>query len=355
MPDFLVFKKKIYQKGPVFIVFEAGATHDGLNTAKKLVDVASEAGADAVKFQMLNPDKLVSSKEVLFTYTILNDKNTGQTENVTEPLQDILHRRYLTFDEFSELIDYCREKQIGFFSTVTSEEEVEFLRSKNVEMVKICSGDITYHKLLKLVAKHDWIVQIDTGSSTISEVEEAIDVLEKNGCHKIIINHCPSGYPAEVEAINLRVIETLNTMFPYPVAFSDHSPGWDMDIAAVSLGVTMVEKNITLDRTIRSPEHIMSLEPDDAKTFVQTMRLLEKALGSTRRLMTEEERKRHLVARRSLYLAKDIRKGEIITEQAMEYMRPGDGIPANLDYLVIGRKAVKDLKKGHKITFGDFE
>jgi N,N'-diacetyllegionaminate synthase len=330
---------------PVYIVFEAGPTHDGIRTAKKLVDVAAEAGADAIKFQILDAKKIVSSRDVVFSYTRLVDKETGQTEQVNEPLLDILQRREMAFKEWEELIRYCQKKGIEFFSTASNIKELEFMNTQKVQMVKICSGDLNYHYFLRQAASYDWIVQIDTGSSSIGEVEAAVDVLESCACDRIIINHCPSGYPAWLGGINLRVITTLLQMFPCPVAFSDHSTGHDMDIAAVVLGANMIEKTITTDRTIRSPEHIMSLEPDEAADFVQTIRDLEVALGNKRRVVSQEEKDKRLVSRRSLFSARDLKKGEKLSQDMLAYSRPGNGIPADMDVYVLGRYLLMILNK----------
>jgi sialic acid synthase SpsE len=267
--------KKIGSGQPVYIVFEAGPTHDGFETAKKLVDIAAEAGADAIKFQILKAEKIVSSRDVQFSYTRLVNEKTQELEEVTEPLLDILQRREMKWEEWTVLIKYCRKKGIEFFSTATDGEELSFLKANSMNTVKICSGDVNYHYFLRQAAQNKWSIQLDTGASSLGEIETAIDILESEGCHNIIINHCPSGYPARLESINLRVIQTLKQMFPYPVAFSDHSPGFEMDIAAVAMGANMIEKTITLDRTIRSPEHIMSLNPESCQSFVETIRDLE--------------------------------------------------------------------------------
>ena len=347
--------KKIGPDQPVYIVFEAGPTHDGLDTAKKLVDIAAEAGADAIKFQILQANKIVSSHEVLFSYTRLVDEKTRQVEEITEPLLNILKRRELSREEWTALIHHCRKRNIDFFSTATDEEELSFLNSNGVNTVKICSGDVTYHYFLRQAAQYQWSVQIDTGASGLGEIEIAIDVLENAGCHNIIINHCPSGYPARLKSINLNVIPTLKQMFPYPIAFSDHSPGIEMDIAAVAMGVNMIEKTITLDRTIRSPEHIMSLNPESCKTFVQTIREVEIAKGNARRLMSKEEKIKCMDLRRSLFSAHDVKKGQRITQSMIQYLRPGDGIPADWDGVVIGRIAKKDIPEASKLRFDDFE
>jgi sialic acid synthase SpsE len=189
----------------------------------------------------------------------------------------------------------------------------------------------------------------------LGEIEVAVDILEECGCHKIIIHHCPSGYPARLQGINLRVIQTLHQMFPYPVAFSDHSIGYDMDIAAIALGANMIEKTITLDRTIRSPEHIMSLEPHDAASFIKAIRDLEIALGSRRRKLSEKEKKNKVVVKRSLFAARDINKGQFLTQDMLKYSRPGDGVPAHMDKFILGRKLKKHIKKGTKFSLKDFD
>lgn len=334
---------------PVCIVFEAGPTHDGIVSAKKLVDMAVHAGANAIKFQMVNAKRLVPSKDTMFTYEALVDKATKKSERVTESLQEILLRRELKPQEWQELIRYCKEKDILFFSTATYEDEVILLHEAGCDCIKICSGDINHFSLLRLVARYPWIVQIDTGSATIGEVEQAVDVLESAGCDRIIINHCPSGYPAKLTDINLRVLATLRRMFPYPVAFSDHTPGNIMDVAAVALGAHMIEKTITLDKTTSSPEHIMSLEYDEAGSFVATIRDVETALGNSRRSLGEKERKNACVARRSIVAACDISNGTCIEATMLDYARPGDGLSPNLDTLIIGHETRRDFVKGEKI------
>lgn len=339
-----------------FIVFEAGPTHDGYETACKLVDVAADAGADAVKFQIVDADILVPDRAQQFSYEYLADRESGRAETISESLWEILKRRELSQQEWCDLAAYCKSKKVAFFSTVTNEKEMELLASFGADTVKICSGDITYHHLLRLAAGYDWAVQVDTGGATLAEVEQGIEVLEEAGCKKIIVNHCPSGYPARLESINLRVLTTLQQMYPdYPVAFSDHTPGDTMDVAAVSLGAHMIEKTITLDRTVRSPEHIMSLEPHEADSFIRTIREVETAMGSPRRLMTEEERVAHVGARRSLLAARDLEQGDVLTQEDIAYARPGGGIAPNHDNLVLGRTVKAPLKAGQRLSLGDFE
>ena len=348
-------KARVGSEWPVYIVFEAGPTHDGLETALKLIDIAAEAGANAVKFQILNVEKLMPDPTVMFTYNVLLDKQTGEQETVTESLKAILERRSMPKDDWRTVIKHCASKGIEFFSTASTKQELDFLAEMGVGSVKIASGDITYHHFLREAAQYPWTVQIDTGNATIGEVEQAVDVLEGSGCENIIINHCPSGYPARLDGINLRVLTTLKQMFRYPVAFSDHSPGMVMDIAAVALGVAMVEKTITLDRTVRSPEHIMSLEPDEAKSFVQTIRDVEQALGNTRRVMATKERATSSVARRSIVTGRAIPSGKTLTQEDLDYARPGTGLAPHLDTLILGKQLRRDYGEGEQIRLSDIQ
>lgn len=341
---------------PVFIVFEAGATHDGLETAKKLVDVAVGAGADAIKFQMLDVNKLIPDPSVMFTYNVLKNKKTGEMEEVQESLNTILKRREMPKEKWSELIAYCKEKDIEFFSTASNAEEMDFLFHAGCSCVKIASGDITYHRLMQIAAQYPWTVQIDTGSATIAEVEEAVAVLEAAHAKNIIINHCPVGYPAHLENVNLRVISTLKQLFPsYPIAFSDHTPGNTMDACAVSLGVNILEKTITLDRQIRSPEHIMSLEPQEAAEFVSSIRGIETALGSPRCRVSQAIRKSADIARRSIVLAKNLPTAHILTQEDIDYVRPSGGLIPYMDKYLLGKKLRRDISAGTRLTMQDVE
>lgn len=339
----------------MFIVFEAGPTHDGIDSAKKLVKYAAEAGADAVKFQILDPDRLVPDRSQMFEYHILSDKALGELKKVSEPLHDILMRRYLTFDQWREVKAYCDDLGIIFFSTATFLDEVDFLYNIGVDTIKICSGDVNHFPFIRYCAETGMSIQLDTGNATIGEVEAAVDQVLGTGSNRIIIHNCPSGYPARLESINLRIIPTLKQMFSFPVAFSDHTPGWDMDIAAIALGANMVEKTITLDRTTPSVEHLFSLEPPEMKQFVRSVRDLEKALGSSRRIVSDEERKRGAGVRRSIITADSVSKGQRIDKTDLAFARPGTGIRPGMADVIQGRIFSKDLSKGHMLDWGDFE
>jgi sialic acid synthase SpsE len=339
---------------PCFITFEAGATHEGVESAKTLISLAAGAGADAVKFQIFDPDRLVADKKLGFTYDILVDRDSGKAETITEPLYDILCRRYLAPEQWRQVKKHSDELGLAFFATVGFEEDIDLLTSLDCDSIKIASGDVNHWPLIRMAAKTGMCIQLDTGSATLGEIEQAVDICNLAGNHNIIIHNCPSGYPARFESINLNMIATLKQMFQgYPIAYSDHTPGWEMDVAAVALGANLVEKTITTDRCIRSTEHIFSLEPDEMKAFVDTIRNLETAMGNPRRVLSPEERQNRLNVMRSTFLRKDMQRGEPIELSRVEFRRPGFGISPALFESLAGRKILKDLPAGVRLELND--
>jgi sialic acid synthase SpsE len=318
-----------------------------------LVRAAAEAGADAVKFQILDPERLVADRRQLFSYEYLVDRRTGEMREKSEPLYDILKRRSLARQEWRELKAYSDSLGLAFFATVSFESDVDLLAELGCDSIKIASGDVNHFPLIEYAARTGISLQLDTGNSTLGEVEAAVDVIRRAGNERIIIHHCPSGYPARREGINLRVIQTLKAMFAYPIAFSDHTPGWDMDIAAVCLGANMVEKTITMDRTTPSVEHVMSLEGADIARFVGVIRDLEAAFGSSRRVMHEAELRKRDLVRRSIFIARDMAAGHTLTSADIDFRRPGTGIPPTEAARVLGRTLAVARRSGEMLQFGD--
>lgn len=346
--------KQLGDNHPCFITFEAGPTHDGLESAKNLVKLAAEAGGDAVKFQIFDPDKLVADKKMPFTYNVLVNRKTGETESVTEPLYDILCRRYLNPDDWKEVKKQSDDLGLSFFATVGFEEDVQLIEALGCNSVKIASADVNHWPLIRRVARTGMCVQLDTGNATIGEVEDAVEVCRAEGNENIIIHNCPSGYPARLESINLKLIPTLKNMFPnYPIAYSDHTPGWEMDVAAVALGANLIEKTITTDRTIRSVEHIFSLEPGEMNQFIKTIRDLETAMGCPRRILHPEEREKRKNIRRSAFLKHDVKKGSKVSIEDIEFRRPGHGIPPNVMESLCNLYYAEDLEKNHQLYMSE--
>jgi len=318
--------RKIGDGEPCFITYEAGPTHDGVESAKRLITHAAEAGADAIKFQIFDPDKLVADRKQLFSYEVLIDRKTGKTEKVEEPLYDILARRSLTENQWREVKKHSDNLNLAFFATVGFEEDINFLESLGCHSIKIASADVNHFPLLRKVAKTGMCVQIDTGMSTFDEIESAVDVLKSEGNENIIIHQCPSGYPARLDSINLKMIPALKSKLPYPVAFSDHTPGAEMDIAAVAIGANLIEKTITEDRMTRSVEHVMSIEPAEMKKFIKTVRDLEIALGSSVKVMTDIEIENRKKIRRSVFLEEEVEPGQLLGNVSISFRRPGFGV-----------------------------
>ena len=338
-----------------YIVFEIGPTHTGFDSAKRLIKHAFDAGGNAVKFQIFNVDKLVADKSLMFTYKSLLDKKTDRMIEVTEPLYDILSRRCLTATEWRSLKAYADSLGMTFFSTVSFEEDVDFLVDIGCDSIKISSADIDHYPLIQYAAKTGMLIQLDTGMATIGEIEKAIRIIESENNNRILIHVCPSGYPARLESINLKMLSSLKNMFNYPVAFSDHTPGNEMDIAAVSLGANLVEKTITENRLTRSAEHVMSLEPNQMSHFVKTIRDVEIAIGHGRREITDKEQQVRKDVRRSAHLKKNVNRNDIFTLEVVEFRRPGYGLSPEdcLNYIDQGFVCNKDKCKDSYIEVKD--
>jgi N,N'-diacetyllegionaminate synthase len=339
---------------PCFITFEAGPTHQGLESAKRLARYAKEAGGNAIKFQVFDSLRLVADPDLPFTYQILIDRDTEKLETVTEPLRDILVRRQLQLDEWRELKKYCDEIGLAFFATACFHEDVDFLVDVGCHSIKIASADVNHLPFIRYAARTGLCIQLDTGMASIGEMEIAVDAIRAEGNNNIVIHHCPSGYPAHLDSINLRAIPTIQRVFGCPVAFSDHSAGWDMDIAAVSVGANMVEKTITEDRMTRSVEHVMSLEPQDMKRFVEVIRSIEVALGKPRRVLSEPEKIKRDAIRRSIHAIRDLPVGHAITESDIDYRRPGTGISPDKLTSVLSKELKRPIRSGSKISWDDF-
>lgn len=350
-------KQKLGNGQPCFITFEAGATHNGEAAAKDLISHAAEAGANAVKFQIFDPDRLVQDKAQLFSYDILVDRKTGETRTITEPLYDILCRRYLTKEEWKRVKVFSDSLGLAFFATVGFEEDVLLLDDMGCDSIKIASADVNHWPLIRLAARTGMCVQLDTGSASLGEIDQAVTVCIEEGNSNVIIHNCPSGYPARLESINLKMIRTLKQMFPdLPIAYSDHTPGWDMDIAAVALGADLVEKTITLDRTQKSAEHLFSLEPHEMEPFVRAIRDIEIAMGSPVRRLHPEEVEKRTALRRSAFLKKEAMAGEVVSLDHVEFRRPGYGMsPKRFDSICGRKRFAKPLPLGHMIQTEDME
>jgi sialic acid synthase SpsE len=328
----------------VFVVFEGGATHTGFESARGMVDAAAESGADAVKFQTVFAGNLMSSQDVVFGYGTV----TGQKQ---ESLHQILRRRELSLDQWTAVRRRAEDRGVIFFSTPDTPGTVDFLVGIGTPAIKIAGGDMNNYPLIAHAASTKLPVLLDT-RGTLGDLEKAIETCLARGNEQIVIVHCPSGDPSEVDSIHLRMIETYRRLFPYPVGFSDHSPGHDMDVAAVALGADFIEKTITFDRATAGPEHVMSLLPGEMADFVARMRFTEGALGTPyARIPDDGSRKNMRPARRSVVMARRAKAGETIRPDMVTYKRPGHGIPPELVGLVLGRTLRSDVEQDAPLTW----
>ncbi len=334
---------------PTFITFEAGPTHNGFESASELIRAAAASGADAIKFQIFDPDELVADKNLKYSYDVLIDRVTGKTERVEENLYDIFVRRSLTREQWKALKNLSDDMGLLFFATIGDDLGLEIVRELRCDSIKVASADVNHLPWLRKIAKLDSSIQLDTGNATFGEIEQAIDVIRAEGNEKIIIHNCPNGYPAHLDSINLKMLPTLKSVFECPVAYSDHTPGELMDIAAIALGANLIEKTITQDRTTRSVEHIMSLELNETKTFVSNIRALEKAMGRPRRIMSEVEKKNRLNVRRSVIIYQYATKGQLLSEVNVKFKRPGFGVSPDIYETLLEKKLNTDLIPGTEL------
>ncbi len=330
-----------------FIIAEAGVNHNGsVDTAKKLVMVAKEMGADAVKFQTFKTENLVTKYAKKADYQITDTEDDSQYE--------MIKKLELSADEFQEIARYAAEEDIIFLSSPFDFESVDLLDKIGAPFFKVASGEITNFPLLKYIAKKQKPVILSTGMSTLGEVEEALNLMEKYN-DDLILMHCLTSYPAKMEDANLNVIKTLETAFKRPVGFSDHTPGIEMSVAAAALGSCMIEKHFTLDKNLPGPDHKASLEPHEFAEMVRSIRNVEKGMGNGIKKPTVEEIKIKNLVRKSIVAKKDIPAGTVLTEDFLDIKRPGTGIkPKNLHKL-IGMKITENIKKDSQIQWNQVE
>ena len=326
----------------VYIIAEAGVNHNGsFELACKLVDAAKAAGADCIKFQTFKSQNLVSHTAQKAEY---QKDATGEGSQI-----DMLKKLELSYGEFLMLKDYCEKQGICFLSTPFDFESIEFLKSIDMPFWKIPSGEITNYPYLVALAKTEKPIVMSTGMCELGEIEAAIHVLKDYGTKDIRLLQCNTEYPTPFEDVNLRAMQTMKEYFGIEVGYSDHTEGIEVPVAAVALGATIIEKHFTLDRNMEGPDHKASLEPDELKAMVESIRRIEKALGNGDKTPSKSEKKNITIARKSIVAKKNIRIGEILTEENLTVKRPGNGISPMEWNKVVGTKAVRDFQEDELI------
>ncbi|WP_069650359.1 N-acetylneuraminate synthase [Caloranaerobacter ferrireducens] len=328
-----------------FIIAEAGVNHNGdLHLAKKLVDAAADAKVDAIKFQTFRADKLVTKKAEKAEYQKQNTKTN-------ESQYEMLKKLELTYEDHLELYNYCEKKGIMFISTPFDIDSVDLLEKLGVKMYKLGSGDLTNKPLLKYVASKNKPIILSTGMASLAEVEEAVKWIQQEGNNQIILLHCTSNYPTSYKDVNLKAMETMRQAFKLPVGYSDHTIGIEVSIAAVAMGACVIEKHFTLDKEMKGPDHRASLEPEELKQMVSSIRNIELSMGDGIKRCTPNEENVKKVARKSIVAVKYIEKGEVITEDKIAIKRPEYGIKPKYIDEIIGYKAVQSIKEDTPITW----
>lgn len=327
----------------VLIIAEAGVNHNGsLEMAKQMALAAKNAGADVVKYQTAVPEQVVSRFAPKAEY---QKAQTGDGESQLE----MVRRLHFDFASHRQLKEYCDSIGIQYLSAAFDLPSVAFLKELDLPFFKIPSGEITNLPYLEAVAAAKKPVVLSTGMSTLSEIEDALSVLEDGGCPGVTLLHCNTEYPTPYEDANLLAMLELAEQFGVPVGLSDHTPGWECDVAAAALGAVVIEKHFTLDKTLPGPDHKASLDVPELTAMIRAVRRTQKALGSGRKAVTASEARNKPIARKSIVAARAIQKGEVFTAENLTTKRPGDGVSPMRWHEVLGLEAKRDFAEDEPI------
>ena len=327
----------------VLIIAEAGVNHNGsLEMAKQMALAAKNAGADVVKYQTAVPEQVVSKFAPKAEY---QKAQTGDGESQLE----MIRRLHFDFEGHRQLKEYCDSIGIQYLSAAFDLPSVAFLKELDLPFFKIPSGEITNLPYLEAVAAAKKPVVLSTGMSTLSEIEDALSVLEDGGCPGVTLLHCNTEYPTPYEDANLLAMLELAEQFGVPVGLSDHTPGWECDVAAAALGAVVIEKHFTLDKTLPGPDHKASLDVPELTAMIRAVRRTQKALGSGRKAVTASEARNKPIARKSIVAARAIQKGEVFTAENLTTKRPGDGVSPMRWHEVLGLEAKRDFAEDEPI------
>lgn len=349
MKSIAIGEKIIGPGQPTFIIAEVGVNHNGdLEIAKQMIDLAQEAGVDAIKFQSFRAEEFVVESDNV-TYTYYEGKN--KERQITENMYDMFKRLELPIKWHQELFTYAKKKGLLVFSTAQDTLAADLLDELDVPCFKVGSDDLTNLPLLKYLAMKNKPIILSTGMSYISEIQDAVETIRQAGNEKIVLLHCISNYPTKPEDVNLNCMKTLGQLFSLPIGFSDHTEGSFIPTIAVALGACVIEKHFTLDKDMTGPDHWFSCDPKELKLMVKLIRQTEKSLGNGYKTVFSFEEEIYKLARRSVVAKMVIPEGSIITADMLTLKRPGTGIPPKMLELVIGRQARKDIQPNEIILW----
>jgi len=346
---FKIGNKVIGDGNPTFIIAEAGVNHNGdINLAKMLVDKASFAGVDAIKFQTFKTEKLVTGYADMAEYQKNNIGTVDSQFNMLKKLE-------LSYENFIEIQEYCKYKKIMFLSTPFDFESADFLASIGIEAFKISSGDLTNIPFLEHIAKFNRPIILSSGMATLSEIEEAINAIYCLENRELAMLHCTSNYPAELRSVNLNAMNTIKNAFKIVSGYSDHTKGITIAIASVAMGANIIEKHFTIDKSMEGPDHKASLNPVELKEMVVAIRDLEMALGTGIKRYNPSEVDTMKAARKSIVASRNIKAGETISLKDLDYKRPGTGLLPKIYIDIVGKKTNRDIKMDEQIALNMVE
>lgn len=348
-PEFEIGGRVVGPGHPAYVIAEAGSNHNrDLDTAKRLIEVAAEAGADAVKFQTYTAEGLYARNTPTMSY--LQDSELLAKQ---ESVWDLIKRVEIPWEWHSELADLARTCGIDFLSTPFQEEAVDLLESLDVPAYKIASYEVNHLPLIEKCAATGKPLLISTGMASLGDIERALDTANGANADEIAVLHCAINYPPRFEDLNLRAITTLASAFGIPIGWSDHSMGHTADVVAVTLGACIVEKHYTLSRDQTGPDHPFALEPDELAAMVTAIRETEAALGVSVKRVTDAEAEMYALGRRSLVAARDVADGAVLTRDDIAIKRPGTGVPVHDLEHVVGRRVVRAVGADEVLTWAD--
>lgn len=343
-------QKEIAIDQPTYIIAEIGANFDGsIETAKKLVDVAKECGADCAKFQTFTAEKIVSDEA--FKKMTLHGVHGSWGRSVYDVFKDV----EFPHEWHREIADYCKKVGIDFSTSPYDKEAVDLCCELDVPFIKIGSGDITWLSMLKYIAEKGKPMMLATGDATIAEIDEAVRTILETGNNQLVLMQCVTNYPSKLESANVRVIESYQKMYNILTGYSDHSPGSVVALGAVTLGARVIEKHFTLDKTLPGPDHPHSMNPEEFKFMVKSIRELEKSLGTSYKQVVEEESETVYVQRRGLCAKNEIKEGTVILPSDIDVLRPALGIAPKYEEIISGKIANKTIHKGEPIYWEDIK
>ncbi len=336
--------KLIGDNYPSYIIAEIGANFNGsLEKAKELCDAAKEVGADCAKFQTFKSERIVSHKG----FSKMNLKGVHGTWD--KPISEVFKEVEFPRNWHHEIKQYCDQIGIDFSTSPYDFEAVDLCENLNLPFIKIGSGEITWIEMIDYIARKNFPIMLSTGDATMSEIDEAISTIKETGNDKLVLLQCITNYPSKIESANINVLKTYQSAFNVLTGYSDHSPGDIVALGSIALGGCVVEKHFTLDKNDKGPDHPHSLDKKEFADMVKNIKLMEKALGSSSKYVVEEEKETVYVQRRGLYASKDILKGDIITEDSIQVLRPALGILPKYKNIIIGKKAGSDILEGEPI------